>query len=241
MNRIPVSSFNNKKSKVNVKNPRCLELFLNCCKSKATRETYANHLTAFLKHVEKDHESFLMLSNVERNIILEDYAMFCKSSGRYSASSIRGIFSAIDKFLFVNDKTMNKKKLMMFLPEEKKTSQRAITTEENRLLLAVSSDTRSKAIVHLFNATDEGKMIGFVGLYEPSCFQMVEIDEHDPDPQIPFYQINEKTQEVEELFIHSFEEKLTIRLASADISYRKYELASAKYPVLRVNHITKWF
>ena len=153
MNRIPLSSLNDKKLKVNVKNPRCLELFLNCCKSKATRETYANHLTAFLKHVEKDHESFLMLSDVERNIILEDYAMFCKSSGRYSASSIRGIFSAIDKFLFVNDKTMNKKKLMMFLPEEKKTSQRAITTEENRLLLSVSSDTRSKAIVHLFNAT----------------------------------------------------------------------------------------
>ena len=122
MNRIPHSSLNDKKLKVNVKNPRCLELFLNCCKSKATRETYANHLTAFLKHVEKDHESFLMLSDVERNIILEDYAMFCKSSGRYSASSIRGIFSAIDKFLFVNDKTMNKKKLMMFLPEAKKTS-----------------------------------------------------------------------------------------------------------------------
>ena len=118
MNRIHLRSLNDKKA--NVKNPRCLELFLNCCKSKATRETYANHLTAFLKHIEKDHESFLMLSDVERNIILEDYAMFCKNNVRYACSSIREIFSAIEKFLFVNDKTMNKKKLMMFLPEEKR-------------------------------------------------------------------------------------------------------------------------
>jgi len=50
-----------------------------------------------------------------------------------------------------------------------------------------------------------------------------------------------EVKEVEELFIHSFEEKLTIECAEADISYRKYELASARYPVLRVNHITKWF
>ena len=128
MNRIPLRSLNDKKA--NVKNPRCLELFLNCCKSKDTRETYANHLTAFLKYIEKDHESFLMLSDVERNIILEDYAMFCKNNVRYACSSIRGIFSAIEKFLFVNDKTMNKNKLMIFLPEQKKTSQRAITTEE---------------------------------------------------------------------------------------------------------------
>jgi site-specific recombinase XerD len=153
VNRIPVRSFNTEKLNSNVEDPRCLKLFLSSCKTKATRETYANHLIAFLKHVEKDHESFLMMSDDDRNIILEDYAMFCKSSGRYAASSIRGIFSAIEKFLFVNDKTMNKKKLMMFLPEQKKTSQRAITTEENRLLLSVSSDTRSKAIVHLFNAT----------------------------------------------------------------------------------------
>ena len=90
MNRIPVSSLNDKKSKVNVKNPRCLELFLNSCKNNATRETYTNHLNAFLKHVEKDHESFVMLSDVDRNIILEDYVMFCSSNDRYAVSSVRG-------------------------------------------------------------------------------------------------------------------------------------------------------
>ena len=90
MNRIPVSSLNDKKSKVNVENPRCLELFLNSCKNNATRETYVNHFNAFLKYVEKDHESFLMMADVDRNIILEDYVMFCSSNDRYAVSSVRG-------------------------------------------------------------------------------------------------------------------------------------------------------
>jgi len=153
VNRIPVSSLNDKKSKVNVESPRCLVLFLKSCKNKATRETYLNHLNAFLKYVGKDHQSFLMLSEIERNIILEDYAVFCSDNDRYAVSSIRGIFSAIEKFLVVNDKMMNRKKLMMFLPEQKITKQKAITTEEVRLLLSASSNSRSKAIVHLFCAT----------------------------------------------------------------------------------------
>ena len=57
MNRIPVSSLNDKKSNSNVEIPRCLKLFLHSCKNKATRETYVNHLNAFLKYVEKDYES----------------------------------------------------------------------------------------------------------------------------------------------------------------------------------------
>jgi len=93
----------------------------------------------------------------------------------------------------------------------------------------------------LFTTTDEGKTIGFVGLYEPSCFQMVEIDDKDHEPRIPFYEINKETQQIEELSLYSFEEILSIKMARSDISYRKYELASARYPVLRVNHITKWF
>ena len=113
MNRIPIRSFKKEKSKVNVENPRCLELFLNSCKNNATRETYTNHLNAFLKHVEKDHESFVMLSDVDINIILEDYMMFCSKNDRYARSSIKGIFAAIDKFLVVNDKMMNKKKFLL--------------------------------------------------------------------------------------------------------------------------------
>jgi hypothetical protein len=107
VNRIPVSSLNDKKSKVNVKNPRCLELFLHSCKNNATRETYVNHFNAFLKWADKDHQSFLMMSDDDRNIILEDYVMFCSSNDRYAVSSVRGIFASIEKFLVVNDKMMN--------------------------------------------------------------------------------------------------------------------------------------
>ena len=71
---------------------------------------------------------------------------------------------------------------------------------------------------------------------------MVEIDDKDNEPRIPFYEINNKTQEVEgDYSLYSFEEILSVKMARADISYRKYELASARYPVLRVNHVTKWF
>jgi site-specific recombinase XerD len=153
VNRIPVRSFNQEKSNLNVENPRCLKLFLNSCKNKATRETYTNHLDSFLKHVGKDHESLLTLSNLELKETLEDCMMFCSANNRYAVSSIRGIFAGIEKFLFINDRTINKKKLMMFLPEAKKTEQRAITTEEVRLLLSASANPRQRALIHIFSAT----------------------------------------------------------------------------------------
>ncbi len=150
MNRIPVSSLNHKKLNSNVKNPRCLKLFLGTCKNKATKKTYQIHLDAFLKHVGKDYESLLMLSDSELKETLEDYVFFCSSNDRYAVSSIRGKFASIEKFLVINDRTINMKKLMMFLPEQRKTTQRAYTTEEIRLLLLACSNARQRAIVHLF-------------------------------------------------------------------------------------------
>ena len=89
MNRIPVRSLNQEKLNSNVENPRCLELFLNSCKNKATRETYVNYLNAFLKYVEKDYESLWMLSDSELNETIENYVMFCSNNDRYAVSSIR--------------------------------------------------------------------------------------------------------------------------------------------------------
>jgi len=101
--------------------------------------------------------------------------------------------------------------------------------------------SRSSRPPPLFTTTDEGKTIGFVGLYDPSCFEIVKIDDDDYEPRIPFYEINKETKQIQEVSLYSFEEILSVKMARADISYRKYELASAKYPVLRVNHITEWF
>jgi len=134
-----------------MQNPRCLKLFESACRSERTRESYVQLLNSFLKWAEKDHESLLVLSDFELQVLLENYMMYCRR--RYATSSIITIFASIQKFLFVNDRTVNKKKLMMFLPEKLKTKQRAITTEEVRLLLKHCGSKRNRAIIHVFSAT----------------------------------------------------------------------------------------
>ncbi|MBT4327525.1 MAG: tyrosine-type recombinase/integrase [Candidatus Nitrosopelagicus sp.] len=134
-----------------MQNPRCLKLFESACRSERTRKSYVQLLNSFLKWGDKDYESLLVLSDSELQILLEDYMMYCRK--RYAVSSIRTIFASIEKFLFVNDRTVNKKKLMMFLPEKLKTTQRAITTEEIRLLLKHCGSKRNSGIIHVFSAT----------------------------------------------------------------------------------------
>jgi len=134
-----------------MQNPRCLKLFESACRSERTRKSYVQLLDYFLKWAEKDYESLLILSDSELQILLEDYMMYCRR--RYATSSIITIFASIQKFLFVNDRTANKKKLMMFLPEKLKSKQRAITTEEVRLLLKRCASKRNRAVIHVFSAT----------------------------------------------------------------------------------------
>ena len=134
-----------------MQSPRCLKLFESACRSERTRKSYFQLLNSFLKWGDKDYESLLVLSDSELQILLEDYMMYCRR--RYATSSIITIFASIQKFLFVNDRTVNKKKLMIFLPEKSKTKQRAIATEEVRLLLKHCGSKRNRAIIHVFSAT----------------------------------------------------------------------------------------
>jgi len=131
--------------------PRCLILFEESCRTKATRETYSQLLNTFLNHVNKDHESLLLLTDEQLQILLEDYMIYCKK--RFKKAGIITRYSAISKFLFVNDRTVNTKKLMMFLPESEKRKQRAITDQECRDLLSHSLTNRTKAIIHFYCAT----------------------------------------------------------------------------------------
>jgi integrase/recombinase XerD len=130
--------------------PRCFEMFQMACSSKRTRETYTQLLDSFLKWASKDYESLLVLTDSELQILLENYMMYCKK--RFARAGIRGRFASIEKFLFVNDRIVNKKKLMMFLPEKLKTKQRAITTDEIRIMLNYCGSKRNLAIVHIFSA-----------------------------------------------------------------------------------------
>ena len=77
--------------------------------------------------------------------------LYCKR--RYKKQDIQERFAAIEKFLFVNDRTVNKKKLMMFLPEAGKNKQRAITNQECLDLIKHSSSSRVRTIIHLFAST----------------------------------------------------------------------------------------
>ncbi len=131
--------------------PRCLILFEESCRTKATLETYRGLLANFLKWANKDHESLLLLPDDQLQILLEDYMIYCKK--RFKKTGIVLRFSAIEKFLFVNDKIVNKRKLMMFLPEAEARKQRAITDKECQDLLSHASTVRTKAIIHLFCAT----------------------------------------------------------------------------------------
>ncbi len=131
--------------------PRCLTLFEESCRSEKTKSTYSNLLNIFLKWANKDHESLLILPDIQLQELLEDYMIFCKR--RFKKAGIVTRFSAIEKFLFVNDRTVNKRKLMMFLPEAKKIKQRAITNQECIDLISHSSSKRNRAIIHLFAST----------------------------------------------------------------------------------------
>jgi hypothetical protein len=69
--------------------------------------------------------------------------------------------------------------------------------------------------------------IDHVGLWDSSCFELVEIDEHDSEPRIPFYDLNERTQEVTELQLYSFQEILHVKTVREAISDRVYSLLQA--------------
>ena len=72
--------------------------------------------------------------------------------------------------------------------------------------------------------------IDHVGLWEPSCFEIVVINDLDNEPRIPFYDINEKTEQVQEKLLYSFEEILSVKSAREAISDRNYALLQAQRP-----------
>ena len=114
--------------------PRCLILFEGSFRSEATGKTYTKLLNQFLTWAKKDHESLLLLTDKEIQVLLEDYMLFLKR--RYKRASAKTIIAAITKFLIINDKTVNLKKLQMFLPEEEKPGgEKAITTIQVKKML----------------------------------------------------------------------------------------------------------
>ena len=83
--------------------------------------------------------------------------------------------------------------------------------------------------------------IDHVGLWDSSCFEIVVIDDLDNEPRIPFYDINEKTEQVQERLLYSFEEILSVKTARKAISDRNYALSQAQYPTALQCHTIEDF
>ena len=58
--------------------------------------------------------------------------------------------AAITKFLIINDKTVNLKKLQMFLPEEEKPGGEKAITMQIKKMLDYATTIRLKTIIHIF-------------------------------------------------------------------------------------------
>jgi len=132
--------------------PRCLILFEESCRSKQTLKTYQVLLNKFLRWSQKDHESLLLLTKPELTELLQDYVIHLKK--RISPNSIIGNMSSIFKFLDVNEREYNKKKIAMLYPEKVKlTGERAITESELQELIIFSPGKKGSAIIHVLAST----------------------------------------------------------------------------------------
>jgi len=132
--------------------PRSVLLFHESFRSEQTKHLYLYYLKKFLIWAKKDAESFLLLTSQELDVLLQDYLFYLKK--RMNPNSLKPLFAAIDKFLVLNDKTYNKKKLKMLFPETiKPANERAYTTGEIRQLLEFSDAPRVKAAIHVMAAS----------------------------------------------------------------------------------------
>jgi len=135
-----------------VDKPRCLVLFLESCRSEKTRESYVFHLEKFLKWTKKDYESLLFLSKPELTDLLVDYVLYMKK--RVSPNSLPCYFAGLFKFLDINDREYNKRKINSLFGEKvKRRGDRPITDQELNEMVRVASSEKAKALIHVLSAT----------------------------------------------------------------------------------------
>jgi len=129
-----------------VDEPRCLVLFLESCRSEKTRESYVFHLEKFLKWTKKDYESLLFLSKPELTDLLVDYVLYMKK--RVSPNSLPCYFAGLFKFLDINDREYNKRKINSLFGEKvKRRGDRPITDQELNEMVRVASSEKAKALI----------------------------------------------------------------------------------------------
>ncbi|MDE1769000.1 MAG: tyrosine-type recombinase/integrase [Thaumarchaeota archaeon] len=142
---------------------RSLVRFYAGIKSDITRKTYESDLKRFLRFVKiKDAGGLLQLKDSYLQELVEDYAIFLKKKGlRYN--SVNCAVSALETFFFMNDKSLNFKKIRKMMPEKLKLmGGSAWTTEDIKRMLESTTSLRNKAIIHLLASSGcrKGAVIG---------------------------------------------------------------------------------
>lgn len=135
---------------------RCMVIFENSCKTKATFKTFAGILKAFLNWSKLDHESVLNLETTKLEETLQDYVLYLKrrvNDGQLSPNSIPDIMAGIFKYLKSNRVKFDKESITQLFPDRVKLGGgRAITDDEIRKLLDFAS-IRETSIIHILSAT----------------------------------------------------------------------------------------
>lgn len=135
---------------------RCMVIFENSCKTKATFKTFAGILNSFLKWSKLDHESVLNLETTKLEETLQDYVLYLKrrvNDGQLSPNSIPDIMAGIFKYLKSNRVKFDKESIVQLYPDRVKLGGgRAITDDEIRKLLDFAG-IRETSIIHILSAT----------------------------------------------------------------------------------------
>ena len=131
-------------------------LFLESCKSEATRKVYS----VYLKRYEQDYDiSITDPRQVESMVI--DFIIKLKQEGK-SFAAIHNYVATILSYYKINDVVLNTHKINKFMPERRRVKKdRAYTHEEISRLLSIA-DERIKAVILLM--TSGGCRIGAIPL-----------------------------------------------------------------------------
>lgn len=135
---------------------RCIVVFENACKTKATYKAFKTFLDTFLRWSKHDYESLLMLESTELENALQDYVFYLKKRVKdmeLNPNSISDMMTGIFKFLKSNRKKFDREIITQLYPDKiKLEGDRAITDDEIRQLLDYA-DKRETAIIHITSAT----------------------------------------------------------------------------------------
>jgi len=127
---------------------RSLHIFSHSIKSEVTKKVYLQNLEYFRKFCKlKDFDSILKVEPKQLDGMIQDYVISLKS--QISPNSIPTRIYPIQTFFEVNDIEINWKKIRrLFPPRVKLSGAKAWTTQEIRLMLEVSGEIRTKALIH---------------------------------------------------------------------------------------------